>query len=353
MRLLSTYLRSVARWVWVQALAWTGCLRRAEEALRENGAILTLTLHRVLDDTAYQETNSLPGIILRQRTFAELVEYLTEHFEPVALADSAPGAVSRRLQVAVTFDDGWQDNYTTVFPIVRHRKLPVTIFVCPALVGQREPFWPEQTVALLRARQSGVSPIKFAPTIDRLKQTSQDQRARFLNKLQELNQAQAVKVRSSEVDRTLSWEEIAEMERSGVCFGSHTNTHQIMPRIAAEVARRELSQSKSTLERVIGKPCGHFAYPNGDWSAEAQRLVGEAGFSKAATTEPGAWVCASDALAIPRMNVSEDNVVGPSGRFSPTMFRYAVVWKAWRAARRRLIAQSASPRTRTKLCTGN
>ena len=61
--------------------------------------------------------------------------------------------------------------------------------------------------------------------------------------------------------------------------------------------------------------------------------MADSDFRFALTTEKGAWTPDCDPLAIPRMNVCEENVVGPGGRFSPAVFEYAIVWKAWRALR--------------------
>jgi hypothetical protein len=49
------------------------------------------------------------------------------------------------------------------------------------------------------------------------------------------------------------------------------------------------------------------------------------------TTEKGAWLKNTDPLCIPRVNVYEENLVGPFGHFSPAMFEYTTLWKAWRA----------------------
>jgi len=344
------YLRFLARCVWVQVLSWSGSLERAETELRENGAIVTLTLHRVLGDAAYCSTNSLTGIVLKRQTFAEMTAYLADHYEPVSFADAIPGEVFRSLRMAITFDDGWQDNYSTVLPVVKEHKLPVTIFVCPALVGQASPFWPEQAIALMRAGNPDARPSQFFRVIDRLKRCTQEQRERFFQRVRANSEARA-NSNSSAVDRTLSWEDIREMQGAGVTFGSHTNTHQILTTISGEGIRHELARSKATLEQMLGVPCNHFAYPNGDWSAETQRVVADAGFTRAMTTESGAWVFTSDPLAIPRMNVSEGNVVGPNGRFWPAMFQYAVVWKAWRAARRKPIAQKIAHNPHAAVCS--
>jgi len=336
------YLRLLARCLWVQFLDWSGFLGSAEEALRERGAILVLTLHRVLDETSSESTNSLSGIVLRERTFRRLVRHLATQYDTVDLAEATPGKTTSRLQTVITFDDGWRDNYTTAFPIIQAVALPVTIFVCPALLGQEQPFWPERAVGLLKTMRNDQAPDDFSPVIERLKRCTETQRARFFRRVS-LNNPPAT---GADVDRTLSWSEVLEMNLGGVRFGSHTNTHPILTAISPEMARYELRQSQTALESALDKPCRYFAYPNGDCSDVTRQIVSGAGFTRAVTTAHGAWTTSSDCLAVPRMNVSESNVVGLTGHFWPAMFRYAIVWKAWRATRRsstepRVAAQAA------------
>ncbi len=192
MRIIIKFLRLLARCTWVRILSWCGCFRWAERQLRESGDIVTLTFHRVLDDASYQTTNSLPGIVIREDSFRELLRNLEERYEPITLTDVSPGTASSRIRVAITFDDGWRDNYTTAFPIIREHRVPIAIFVCPAVLGQDLPFWPERATALLRATRPGSKPEQFADKIEALKRTSPEMRERYFA---ELN-AQACEPRS-------------------------------------------------------------------------------------------------------------------------------------------------------------
>ena len=330
-----SYLRLLARCAWVCALSWTGCLRRAKRRLRNSGGIMTLTFHRILDDDSYDVTNSLPGIVVREGTFRDLVRYLAAEYEAVALANAAPGIPSKTVRFVLTFDDGWSDNYTTAFPILSAYRVPFTIFVCPGLLARTGPFWPERAVALLRAVQPDSSPDEIEKTIEWLKRQTADDREEYLTVLREraINSC----FEYSSVDWTLSWDEITEMDQAGICFGSHTNSHQILTAIPASLAREELRCSKAALEQVLSKSCTAFAYPNGNWSPETREIVAEAGFKRAVTTERGVWTAAADLLAIPRSNVCESNVVGITGRFWPAMFEYTTLWKSWRATSARAL----------------
>jgi hypothetical protein len=80
-------------------------------------------------------------------------------------------------------------------------------------------------------------------------------------------------------------------------------------------------------------PCTAFSYPNGNWSAAARGVVADAGFKLAVTADRQIWTAETDRLTIPRSNVYEEDLVGLSGHFSPAMFEYATIWKAWRRTR--------------------
>jgi peptidoglycan/xylan/chitin deacetylase (PgdA/CDA1 family) len=295
--------------------------------------VVVLMFHRVLDDPSYRQTCSLPEIVVREGTFRELIEYTARRYEPVDLRATRPGKSSSDLKVAFTFDDGWSDNYTVAFPIVRQYKIPITIFVCSGLVGKNAPFWPEQIVARLHRVQPESERGEIMALIERLKKSTPEQRDQCLRELSERARELNLSVECSEVDGTFSWAELKEMDRAGVTFGSHSQTHQILTCVSAATTRREVVESKTAIESALKKPCNVFAYPNGNHSPESRRILAEAGFELAVTTKCGAWTAVCDPLAIPRPNVCEANLVGLTGRFSPTMFEYINFWKTWRAAK--------------------
>jgi peptidoglycan/xylan/chitin deacetylase (PgdA/CDA1 family) len=292
-----------------------------------------LTFHRVLRDDDYRRTNSLPGIVLRERTFRDLVAHVARCYEPVDLRETKPGARTRRLRLAFTFDDGWIDTYTVAFPIAQEHAVPLTVFICPGLIDGDTPFWHEQVVGFTRATQPSAGAERAEALIENMKTAEPEQRERFLAQLREEARKAAGSVESTGIDRTLSWATITEMSRQGVRIGAHTQTHQILTTISQVEARQEIRLSKTAIESALGTDCDTFAYPNGSWSPETRRIVAEAGFELAVTTRRGAWMKGSDRFTIPRSNISEDNVAGPTGRFSPAMFAYSTIWKAWRATR--------------------
>jgi peptidoglycan/xylan/chitin deacetylase (PgdA/CDA1 family) len=321
----------VLQWLCANALAASGVIWWIRRRFRRHGAVLALTFHRVLDEGSYHCTHSQPEIIVREHTFRKLLAYILRHYEPVHLTDAVPGSVGKLAKVVLTFDDGWADNYQIAFPIARETGVPVLIFITPGLLHQSQPFWPEQVIELMRALQPEVSDSEVTELIEELKKCCPQEQERRVRQLRDKASAAGLLASASHVDHTLLWQEIIEMHREGVAFGSHTQSHLILTTADQDAARREVVESKKAIESALGGTCETFSYPNGNWSSETKQILADAGYRLAVTMDKGAWIESTDPLCIPRVNVYEENLVGPLGHFSPAMFEYTTLFKAWRA----------------------
>lgn len=157
-------------------------------------------------------------------TASKLIEHYREHghFPPSALT--------------LTFDDGWKDNYTNAFPVLKRLGIPATIFIIPSCIG---------TVS------------------DKAQAEGESGRAH------------------------LSREEILLMAEHGIEFGSHSLNHRLLHEIPTAEARFEIEESKRQIEALLQKPCKVFAYPAGFFTEEARRIVEEAGHIAAFSTRYG------------------------------------------------------------------
>lgn len=327
-------IRHAAALLWIGLLQCTGCLRFVKWRLRAEGAGIVLMFHRVLADQAFLETHSPADIIVRQETFRDLIRYISGEYQVVPLHDAMPGKLGIGLQIVLTFDDGWSDNYRHVFPIIHERRLPITIFLCSGVMAQELPFWPERVAMMLKEVEPTLSDDAIQAEIESLKSASPAHCEEYLAHLAARAHTNTGNLHSP-VDSTLSWEQVLKMQSAGVGFGSHTHTHPILTHLSLENVRVETQASKALIEQNLSGSCDCFTYPNGNWSPQVRDVVAESGYKFAFTTEAGAWTSDVDPLAIPRLNVSEENIVGWNKHFSSAVFDYHVFWKAWRAKRRR------------------
>src|SRR5688572_22301865 len=154
-------------------------------------------------------------------TASELIDYFKQH------------GVFPENGIAVTFDDGWQDNYANAFPVLKQFGIKATVFIIPSVIGETS----------AKAAAKGEGPRAH-----------------------------------------LSRDEILEMARSGIEFGSHSLNHRWLPKLKAGEVKLEVEEAKKQIEQLTQKPCLTFAYPAGYFSDEAKEVIRAAGHTAAFTT---------------------------------------------------------------------
>jgi len=105
---------------------------------------------------------------------------------------------------------------------------------------------------------------------------------------------------------SVTWDQAREMRAKGVEIGSHTLTHPILTKVGDERLQRELRDSKSQLEEVIGHQVDLFCYPNGDNDERVRSEVARAGYLAAVTVVNGLNQMGDDPFALRRVHTDRD-----------------------------------------------
>jgi peptidoglycan/xylan/chitin deacetylase (PgdA/CDA1 family) len=306
----------------VVGLSLIGVLAWARRRLTQQRAIIVLMFHRILGGDDFARTNSVPGMVMRDATFDELLEHAARHAEIVQPNTADPGDGSRTARLLLTFDDGWLDNATVAFPIAARHKAPFVIFVCPGLMDSAEPFWTERAVA-----HSGHTPEGAGDLIESLKRLPPDERRPKLEALSARPRRAAIAI-----DRTMSWDDARRLRQQGVTFGSHSDAHEILTFLDPPALLDDLTRARQGVERELGTACPLMAFPNGGTSNTVAAAAKAVGHARAFTTVPRAWMKGQDPHWVPRINMWEGKVTAPSGRFSAAAFDYTVYFRpfvAW------------------------
>jgi peptidoglycan/xylan/chitin deacetylase (PgdA/CDA1 family) len=188
--------------------------------------------------------------------------------------------------VAITFDDGYESFYTLALPLLKKYDVPATVFLPTDFVNSQGTFWWDELHQVISyAVPSGECASALISVIGEklAKQFSEvgkdfRQKKQFLESLEfylrniEDGQKQE-KIKNLEelllkgshpkpsVLRTLNWDQIVEMSKAGISFGSHTCSHLNLKFVSLEVAREELAKSKEVIEDNIKARVACFAYP--------------------------------------------------------------------------------------------
>jgi peptidoglycan/xylan/chitin deacetylase (PgdA/CDA1 family) len=322
----------------------TGLLWLAKRRMAKRG-IVVLTFHRILPDDEFADSSSLPSILVRQPTFERFIDWASQECEIVDLGLGVPSwnTSAPRPRIALTFDDGWLDNYEPLQRTASRHSVTATVFICPGIMGRRFPFWPERVTFQLDQLPGSctldeiVGPLddfsshdRRSVIIEKLKGMTPTARQKCLDRLDEVAISTADDCNDEPLNSTMTWEQVQELQRGGITIGSHTVSHPILTQVSAASVREELTDSRRQIESRLDDACLIVAYPNGNHDETVRRHAGDAGYSLGFTTEAGCWTRASELLRIPRINISEKKLIDPAGRFSPAMAEYALFWHSFR-----------------------
>lgn len=200
------------------------------------------------------------GYLGRRFTFTTL------HVLAEALAKRDWSLVPERALV-VTIDDGYRRN-RELLPVFRRHGVRPTLYVCTSIVGTHRRFWFDEV--------EGARRFKEMPNVERLKHLREEY---GFEPTHEYPQRERQVLSDAEIEEMSEW----------VDFEPHTRFHPILPRCDDDEAREEIVGSRRELERKLGRPCTHFAYPNGDCGDREVEILAGAGFLSGRTTRVG-WV---------------------------------------------------------------
>ena len=270
------------------------------------GKVLILTYHRVIPRAEVESSYVQPGMYVTPETFERHLQFLTTHFELLTVDAllakwDAGGWNDAARYCAVTFDDGWIDNYRYAYPLLRRYGVPATIFLATGLTGSTDWLWPDRLGHLLRRRRRG-TPEQWDALVERAKTLSDAEREDMLQAV-----AAELGEPASTTRRFVTWEEVAAMSRAGITFGAHSSSHANLTRLSAPALEREL---REPLEILRARGVNHLpvlAYPNGDHTDAVVSAARAAGYRAAMTVCPGLESSAPvDRFRLKRINVHED-----------------------------------------------
>lgn len=324
--------------------------RRTAEVLRGTGVTsawlhferqrpLILRYHRIYPDGGEPAFYDM-GI--RRSLFEAQLDYLAANFRVVGLDEIVSALAGERAlpdhAVAITFDDGYRDNYTEALPALASRGLPATLFVSVENIDRRTPFWWDRLAAAVATApdgrviadpELGISPTRLDGIDSRRHLFDAIREALKLVPFTEFESALARLedgLQPCDVARgeeLLSWEEVAKMMAGGFEIGSHTLTHPILSRLSAEELGRQVVASRSLLEERTGRRVRYFSYPNGkmeDASAAVFDAVNRAGYEAAVSTIEGRVGRGSDRFFLERKGVTNGISADGRGCFDTALF---------------------------------
>lgn len=233
------------------------------------------------------------GILMYHQPAPELLErhldYLAHHYAFVSLGEVVDALHTGRWEdlptpaVVITVDDGKRSDYR-LWPLFRRHGIVPTLYVCSQLIGTNRHFW-----------------FDVHPEQEALKRLAHERRER---RLLECDGFTLTKEFPSAQRAALSLAEIARMGES-VDIQSHTRFHPVLTTCADDHCHEEIARSRLEIEELLGRPCVHFCFPNGDYSERELAMVKAAGYRSARTIRTGFTGPRSDPFQLKILGVDD------------------------------------------------
>ena len=202
------------------------------------------------------------GLHIRAQRFEAQLNYLRLHYKVISLAQFVEARKNNvplpDYSVVLTFDDGYRNFLTSALPRLSARKLPVAVF----LITDR-----------VRAE----------------------------------NQTNGNEWSEADDETFLSWNEIKELKRHGVEFGSHTCSHRKLSQLLQPEVEQELRASHKTIGEHLSQSAMPLAFPYGAYSESVIAMTRELPYTCALTTDAGTNAPSTDLFLLRRTLIGDDD----------------------------------------------
>ena len=258
--------------------------------------------------------------------------------------DRASGQLQKH-SIALTFDDGYLNNYELALPILEKYEAPACFFIPTRNVFSSEAFWWDEIESLILrtpelprhfSLQVGDDDItcgllEEAVLNDALlrhlqqwhyPQSPISKRALLYRKIHESMLHLSYDHQKRVIMNIAEWAGVSEIsgtpeimstgiikklsEHPLITLGAHTVTHPALGKLGAEQQVDELAQGKAALEKLVGKNIGLIAYPYGSYDGGTPGLAERCGFKAGFTTQTIPFESAESPFMTGRIQVSND-----------------------------------------------
>jgi peptidoglycan/xylan/chitin deacetylase (PgdA/CDA1 family) len=209
-------------------------------------AIVPILMYHHIADLPLDATELQTTWTVSPKNFDAQMQYLARNgFRTISMAQLVAHLKHRQplpaKPIVISFDDGWQEQYTTAFPILTKYGLSGTFFVYTRPLDHTE---------------------------------------------------------------FMTWAQLQELVAAGMDIQSHSITHPHLRALAPDAAFKEIAESKAILEKRLGKPVIAFCYPFGEYNQAIIEMVKRAGYESAVTLASGYRQRADELYTLRRIRVS-------------------------------------------------
>jgi peptidoglycan/xylan/chitin deacetylase (PgdA/CDA1 family) len=297
---------------------------------------VALMFHRVLPRHQRSKFRDLAGLELDFEVFKDLIQvfqkrrykFLTAQMFAQSLA---LGDIPKKF-VVITFDDGYEDNYSLAGAYLSEHKIPWTLYLTSSMADHTMPIWWYALGDLIERNSkldlspfglgeintSGLSTVKIDSLYKKLRDVLHRDFAHQAERISAVFQAHHIDPIADYTSLCLDWSKIKDLHRQNVEIANHTDSHGNAKEMTREAFEHDVKTCQLKIEKHLGVKPTTFAYPFGDVNACGLRefeIIRNLSFQLAFTTNCG-WLPERSfqnhggnlLFELPRINVCQSSV---------------------------------------------
>lgn len=319
-------------------------LSRLKSLFNYQNKALVLMYHRI-----NRPSTDPWNLSVTPENFEEHLRFLKDHYSVVSTKEMVQDIESKKIEskcVALTFDDGYLDNYITAKPLLEKYAVPATFFITDSYLENSHSFWWDELEFIIvhTEKLPSVFSVSFkdekiyfdlegeAVLNDEIQSKHANYKAnkpptlrtqlyvklwKIFSPLLKVEQQQFLQLirewagltaEETKVEGCMSAQQVKQLSDNPLfTIGGHTKTHPLLASHSKEVQQSEIIENQQFLQKLTNANINLFAYPSGNYDDSTIRILKDNYFAAAFTTSPGPVFKKTEVLEVNRFQVNNWN----------------------------------------------
>lgn len=231
--------------------------------------------------------------------FENQIKFIKKHFNFCYTDNYFSRKAKRGLNILITFDDGYKDNFDIALPLLKKHEASAIFFITTSYIETSKWLWHDK--------------VRYLATKGELSKSVVESQLKQMNNGQQVNAAFENLVKKKFIGKLpkrlmMSWEEVGILNND-FPIGAHTCNHSILASMKKQEQEKEISDSIKALKNNLGIHSKHFAYPNGLYNTNTLNLLTKNHVEFGYTTTSGVNSFDSKKLELKRIGVNASDSI--------------------------------------------
>ena len=271
--ILKYYLKHLASFIVINF----GGVYLLKKIYKKKKALLIFNYHNFSKYNNYEIRRGDIAEVHNGKNFNKQISFFKKYFNFCYPTDFFEGNCNNGINLLITFDDGYKDNYDIALPILTKHKASAIFFLTTDYINTEKWLWHDKAKYLLISKK--ICSKEIQKQLNKMNQgLSID--SYFTDKVEKLFD-------HSQKRLMLNWYEVNQLINNGFLVGGHTASHKVLSIIDKNKQQYEIESSLNTIDKNLNIKAIHFAYPNGLFNDQTLNLMSENKIKYAYTTKSG------------------------------------------------------------------